>query len=72
MKKVIIDLCSNELTALRENHPASVQLYYIWCGIIATRGYRLPEVIDIMHIEGNKYEVLVPFKAPQEIAEQFN
>lgn len=72
MKKVIIDLCSNELSAIRQNYPVGVQLYYIWCGIIATRGYRIPEVIDMKHIEGNKYEVLVPFRAPQEIAEQFH
>lgn len=72
MKRIVLELMSKEVRALRDNYPVGVQLYYIWCGIIATRGYRVPEVIDVKHIEGNKYEVLVPFNAPQEIHEQFD
>jgi hypothetical protein len=72
MKRVVLDLIPEEIRALRENYPVGVQLYYIWCGILATRGYRIPESINMKHVEGNKYEVLVPFNAPQEIAEQFD
>ncbi len=72
MKRIVIDLIPEEVRALRENYPVGVQLYYIWCGIIATRGYKLPEVISTKHVEGNKYELFVPCSAPQEIAEQFD
>ncbi len=60
--KQTIDLTPEEYSAVTRNYPMGNQLYYIWVGILALRGYKLPFTLaemSIKHINKQSYEVFV-------------
>jgi hypothetical protein len=58
--KELIDLTPEEYTAITRNYPQGHQLYYIWTGILALRGYKLPMTLAEMNIKQvSKYSYLV-------------
>jgi hypothetical protein len=59
MKKTIITLTDKEKLAL-SNYPTTVQLQYIWIGILAMRGMDIPtslRELDVRYICSDQYEI---------------
>lgn len=57
-----IDLTPEEYTAITKNYPTGNQLYYIWVGILACRGYKIPLTLaelKVKHVEKHTYSVNV-------------
>jgi hypothetical protein len=50
-KMTTIDLTPEEYVSITCNYPIGNQLYYIWVGILALRGYKLPTSLDGMKIK---------------------
>jgi len=60
-----IDLTPEEYSALITNYPEKHQLYYIWVGILACRGYKIPFTLaelNVKHISNKRYLVNVKKK----------
>lgn len=62
MKTIILDLTPEEYSAITNGYPISIQLYYIWVGIITCNGYKAPMTLaelKIKHIGKRSYSVTV-------------